>query len=83
MIKILKSLKKVPLFVPLMKPYSINIYDADGDVSKNWYIRWFFRNPDTARLERQVNIKLGCNRIKDKEKRYAYLNRLCNFLSNG
>ena len=32
------------------------IYDANGDLTKRWYVYFSFRNPQTGKLERQANI---------------------------
>ena len=39
-------------------------------LSKDWYIRFAFRNPKTGKLERQTNIKAGFNKIKTKNERF-------------
>ncbi|TWP23158.1 hypothetical protein ETU10_08665 [Apibacter muscae] len=70
------NFKKVPLTVPLMKPYTIKIYDAKGDVSKDWYIRWFLRDKESGKLVRQTNIKAGCNRLKTANERYTHLRKI-------
>ncbi|GIZ15321.1 tyrosine-type recombinase/integrase [Capnocytophaga catalasegens] len=38
------------------------IYDANGDLSKRWYVYFSFRNPKTGLMERQTPIYLGVNR---------------------
>ncbi|RAR51058.1 tyrosine-type recombinase/integrase [Flavobacterium lacus] len=42
-------------------------------LSKDWYVYFKFRNPETGKLVRQANIKAGANRIKTKEERYKFL----------
>jgi integrase len=42
-------------------------------LSKDWYVYFTFRNPKTAKLERQSNIKAGVNKIKTKEGRFEKL----------
>lgn len=50
------------------------IYDADGDMSKRWYVYFSFRNPKTGKLERvKKNIYGKVNRHKTKEARYSLL----------
>jgi integrase len=39
-------------------------------LSRDWYIRFAFRNPKTGKLERQTNIKAGFNKIKSKDERF-------------
>lgn len=41
------------------------IYDADGDISKRWYVYFSFRNPKTGLMERQAPVYLSVNRIKN------------------
>lgn len=45
----------------------------DEALSKDWYVYFKFRNPETGKLVRQPNIKAGANRIKTKEERYKFL----------
>lgn len=40
------------------------IYDADGDLSKRWYVYFSFRNPATGKLERQPTIDTGIMKHK-------------------
>lgn len=42
-------------------------------LSKEWYVYYSFRNPQTGKLVRQSNIKTGVNSIKTKQERYAKL----------
>ncbi|MDL2143584.1 site-specific integrase [Flavobacterium tructae] len=52
------------------KPYSIpSIYDANGDLSKRWYVYYSFRNPLTNKLERQTPIYSGVNQFKSLKER--------------
>ncbi|GIM55760.1 hypothetical protein CAPN006_01540 [Capnocytophaga canimorsus] len=45
--------------------YSIpKIYDANGDLSKRWYVYFSFRNPKTGKMERQTPVYLGVNKLK-------------------
>jgi integrase len=47
------------------KQYSLpKIYDANGDLSKRWYVYYSFRNPATDKLERQTPIYSGVNQFK-------------------
>lgn len=57
----------------LQKNYSKPaIYDANGDISKRWYVYYSFRNPTTDKLERQTPIYLGVNKFKTyKERNHA------------
>jgi len=42
-------------------------------LSKDWYVYFKFRNPETGKLVRQPNIKAGANRLKTKEERSKFL----------
>lgn len=42
-------------------------------LSKEWYVYYSFRNPQTGKLVRQTNIKTGVNSHKTKQERYAKL----------
>ncbi|WP_369753292.1 tyrosine-type recombinase/integrase [Flavobacterium sp. WC2409] len=42
-------------------------------LSKEWYVYFSFRNPQTGKLVRQTNIKTGVNSLKTKKERYAKL----------
>jgi len=45
-------------------------------LSKDWYIRWSYRGPETHKLVRQNNIKGGINYYKTKSERLQFLNTL-------
>jgi integrase len=47
------------------------IYDCGGDISKRWYVYFYFRNPETAKLERQPSISVGLNKHKNLRDRRA------------
>ncbi|MFJ1331799.1 hypothetical protein [Capnocytophaga canimorsus] len=50
--------------------YSIpKIYDANGDLSKRWYVYFSFRNPKTGKMERQTPVYLGVNKLKKLSER--------------
>jgi len=48
------------------------IYDANGDLSKRWYVYFSFRNPNTNKLERQKPIYVSLL-LKSKKDRMAEL----------
>lgn len=50
------------------------IYDANGDLSKRWYVYFSFRNPKTGLLEKQTPIYGNANTFKTKQERYEILN---------
>ncbi|WNH09930.1 tyrosine-type recombinase/integrase [Thalassobellus suaedae] len=63
------------------------IYDADGDLTKRWYVYFSFVDPKTGRLKRMKNIYGKTNRYKTKESRYfllrLYKKRLLKLLKQG
>jgi integrase len=62
-------------------------YNADGDLTKRWYVYYSFRNPDNGQLTRQKNLYLGVNRfknLKDRTKAVEGLRKkLLSLLENG
>jgi len=50
------------------------IYDAKGDLSKRWYVYFYYRNPETGKMEKQKPIFKGANRFKTKHERMEVLN---------
>jgi integrase len=57
------------------KNYSTpKIYDANGDLSKRWYLYFSFRNPQTGLLAKQTPIYGNANAFKTKQERYEILN---------
>lgn len=63
------------------------IYDANGDISKRWYIYFSYLDPETGKLKRMKNIYGKTNRYKTKEARYSilsvYKKRLLKLLQEG
>lgn len=60
-----------------LKKYTTpKIYNAGGDMSKRWYVYYYFRNPETQRLQLQNPIFNGVNYIKDKKERISAINNL-------
>lgn len=61
--------------------------EKESALTKSWYVRWSFRNPETGNLERQKNIKAGANYYKKKSERMEILNSiakaLLELLQNG
>ncbi|MFC7356687.1 tyrosine-type recombinase/integrase [Jejudonia soesokkakensis] len=54
--------------------YSIpKIYDANGDLSKRWYVYFSYRNPITGKLTRQKNVYGTVNKLKNREDRLTLL----------
>jgi len=51
------------------------IYDANGDISKRWYVYYSYRNPETGILVRQKPIYKGVNRYKTKFERLELLSK--------
>lgn len=50
-------------------------------LSKEWYVYYSFRHPNTQKLIRQPNIKAGANRYKIKKERFKFLQVLQRNLS--
>ena len=80
---IYKELKKLT-----QKQYTISFYTGGVDVdnwsqlsieekqkalSVPWYLLWRYRNPQTGKLERMNNLKLGVNRHKTMSGRMEQL----------
>ncbi|PTX58589.1 hypothetical protein C8N46_11380 [Kordia periserrulae] len=42
------------------------IYDAKGNLSKRWYVYFYYRNPETGKMEKQKPIFKGANRFKTR-----------------
>lgn len=42
--------------------------------SKDWYIWYKYRNPDTGKLQRFANLKLGINRLRTVNERLSFIN---------
>ena len=42
-------------------------------LSKDWFVYFSFRNPETGKLKKQSFIKAGVNKLKTKRERYAFL----------
>jgi len=52
------------------------IYDANGDISKRWYVYFSYLNPKTNKMERQAPLYYGMNRHKDASVRRAAAKQL-------
>jgi integrase len=70
------------------KLYSLpKINNANGDLSKRWYVYFSFRNPETDKMKRLSNIYGEANKYKTKEDRLSaltiYRKRLLNLLKQG
>ena len=50
------------------------IYDANGDLTKRWYVYFSYRDPATGKLTRQTPIYGSANTFKTKQERYEILN---------
>lgn len=63
------------------------IYNANGDLSRRWYVYYSFRNPVTGKLTRQTPIYGGVNTFSSKSKRLEllsiYRESLSKFLQEG
>lgn len=45
-------------------------------LSRDWFIYYSYRNPETLKLKRQPYIKAGVNKLKTKRERMAFLNTM-------
>jgi len=63
------------------------IYDAKGDLSKRWYVYFYYRNPEDGKMKKQKPIFKGANRFKTRAERMEVLNTyrraLLNLLKEG
>lgn len=58
------------------------IYDANGDLSKRWYVYFSYLNPNTNKMERQAPIYLNINRIESVPERRKALRALRDIVEN-
>ena len=49
------------------------IYNANGNLSKRWYVYFSYRNPKTGKLQRMKNVYGSTNNYSTKEDRLAVL----------
>ena len=61
------DVKKWSSFTPSQKKEALR---------KSWYVRWYFSNPKTKKLERQGNIKAGVNRLPKMNDRVKMLKEI-------
>ncbi len=54
--------------------HSVSEEKRKNALTKEWYIRWSYRNPETHKLVRQNNIKAGVNYYKTKSEKVQILN---------
>lgn len=50
-----------------------DIYDAGGDIKKQWFVYYSYKDPDTKKFER-IKIFKNINSFKTKSERYEYAN---------
>jgi len=51
----------------------LSLEEQRAAMSKDWYIKWWYRHPDTGKMIRQSNIKAGINRLKTKTDRLEFM----------
>ena len=88
--KCIRKYTVIPL-LKMSKNHAIKFYTGGVDVKKwssltpnekkealrkSWYVRWYFLNPKTNKLERQVNIKSGVNRLSKMTDRIKRLKKI-------
>ncbi len=63
------------------------IYDANGDLTKRWYVYFSFRDPETGKLKRMKNIYGKASNYNTKAARLTVLTKyrqsLLRFLKKG
>lgn len=74
--------------LPVKKNFSTpKIYNANGDLSKRWYVYYAYLNPQTGKLQRMKNIYGKTNTYKTKEDRLSiltvYRKKLLSLLQEG
>jgi len=58
----------------MKKDYSNpQLYTANGDIKKRWYVYFSYRNPKIGKLQRMKNIYGKTNSYKTKEDRLLFL----------
>ena len=87
----------IPL-LKMTKNHAIKFYTGGVDVKKwssltpnekkealrkSWYVRWYFLNPKTNKLERQGNIKSGVNRLSKMTDRIKRLKKIKNHVKKA
>lgn len=58
------------------------IYDANGDITKRWYVYFSYLNPKTNKMERQTPLYYGINNLKDPSVRRAAAKQLRDMVEN-
>lgn len=53
--------------------YTLTLLEKKTALSKDWFVYFSFRNPETGKLKKQPFIKAGVNKLKTKRERYAFL----------
>jgi hypothetical protein len=59
--------------VDVSKWNKLSKQEQNETISKEWYVYYSFRHPQTGKLDRQTNVKLDANRIKTAKERFEYL----------
>ena len=59
--------------VDLLNWHNLTLEQQEKALSKRWYVYFSYRDPETKRLVRQMNIHWGANEFKSKEERIKYL----------
>ena len=69
--------------VDVKKWSSLSPNEKKEALRKSWYVRWYFLNPKTNKLERQVNIKSGVNRLSKMTDRIKRLKKIKNHVKKA
>jgi integrase len=69
--------------VDVKKWSSLTPNEKKESLRKSWYVRWYFLNPKTNKLERQGNIKSGVNRLSKMTDRIKRLKKIKNHVKKA
>lgn len=62
--------------VDVSKWNKLSRQEQNEAISKDWYVYYSFRHPETGKLVRQTNIKFEANRYKTAKDRFEYLKNI-------
>jgi len=65
-----------------MKPFKLSkIYTANNDLSKKWFVYYYYQHPDSGELKR-FKVKGGVNRYSELETRMDTIEQLQNKINH-
>ncbi|QXP71278.1 tyrosine-type recombinase/integrase [Polaribacter sp. R2A056_3_33] len=59
--------------VPISSWSKLSLQEKKVALSKDWFVYFSYRNPETGKLKKQPFIKAGVNKLKTKRERFAFL----------